>query len=669
MNELDKSSMFYPIVGKVREALMKEEFLPADDGTFTLAKKAKIADGADLRDLLSPKQLGALHEVDWEQKWLSREITERRTPDLRKYLMKELEISEIDREGFARRISESFLAEQSDHWFVLYYRYLSGHEPLWRSPRSTGDTKGILLSKPILRLQDESHKIPFRSDGTPNAFLPPPEDTDFPIVTPEITKDEKALEFLKKLGLAEPDAVAEAIRIISKYTQDHPHISDDEHMRDMKKILHAYLTDSQKKKEQLANKLKKTAFIRAENLVLQQIEYKKPRELYIRNDDLLLYFYGNKDVWFISSEYDSSLQDRFKDLGVTDEIRIRCEPKNGSAEYVQLEYKNGYRRGLKGFDPDIQVDGFEYAIMNPSTKRSEIIWKKIAVKYSHCIKGKVLRSSRQDFSPNASIYKEEEMISNFGRLLIDTAWLPGSDGRMYEPIDLTLDDLPDSFIRDEKLAQQLGMKMDVVAKLAEEAGVTAEDIELLRQHPEEFDQWKAAISAQKQKPAFPERASSNPERRREKLEEQLGDAPKKEYKQRDRSVRTTRGTVDPVLWLRNQYKNKDGQMICQVCKEEMPFRKRDGEHYFETVEALSRDHFTMEHEAQFLALCPLCAAMYNEFVKQDEEAMVNMKNALINSEELEVPLRLGELDTSIRFVETHYHDIKTIIEISRQDDS
>ena len=98
-------------------------------------------------------------------------------------------------------------------------------------------------------------------------------------------------------------------------------------------------------------------------------------------------------------------------------------------------------------------------------------------------------------------------------------------------------------------------------------------------------------------------------------------------------------------------------------------KKRNGEHYFEAVEALSRDHFTMEREAQFLALCPLCAAMYNEFVKQDEEAMMNMKNALINTEGVEVPLHLGELDTSIRFVETHFHDIKTILETSRQGDS
>ncbi len=94
----------------------------------------------------------------------------------------------------------------------------------------------------------------------------------------------------------------------------------------------------------------------------------------------------------------------------------------------------------------------------------------------------------------------------------------------------------------------------------------------------------------------------------------------------------------------------------------MPFRKRDGEYYFEAVEALSGDHFSKEHEVQFLALCPLCAAMYNEFVKHDEGAMECLKNALINSEDAEVPLQLGELDTSVRFVESHRQDMKTIIQ-------
>jgi hypothetical protein len=96
----------------------------------------------------------------------------------------------------------------------------------------------------------------------------------------------------------------------------------------------------------------------------------------------------------------------------------------------------------------------------------------------------------------------------------------------------------------------------------------------------------------------------------------------------------------------------------------MPFRKRNGEHYFEAVEAFSQDHFPVEHEAQFLALCPLCAAMYKELVKKDEAAITDLREALLNMDSLEAPFRLGDLETTIQFVETHFSDIKTILEKS-----
>ena len=91
-------------------------------------------------------------------------------------------------------------------------------------------------------------------------------------------------------------------------------------------------------------------------------------------------------------------------------------------------------------------------------------------------------------------------------------------------------------------------------------------------------------------------------------------------------------------------------------------KKRDGEYHFDAVEAFYRDHFAKEHEAQFLALCPLCAAMYNEFVKHDEGAMESLKNTLMSSEDAKVPLQLGELNTSVRFVESHWSDIRTILQ-------
>ena len=215
--------------------------------------------------------------------------------------------------------------------------------------------------------------------------------------------------------------------------------------------------------------------------------------------------------------------------------------------------------------------------------------------------------------------------------------------------------------RNEKLADLLGMKKDVVIKLAEEVGIPIKDIEYLQKYPEEFNQWKAHIDERDKVLSFPVKKVINSERRQEHIIEQIANARKKKYEERERSVRTSKATIDPSLWLRKQYTNDDNEMVCQICKKEMPFRKRDGEHYFEAVEVFSEDLFPVEHDAQFLALCPVCAAMYKEFIKKDEAAMSDLRKALLYMNSLKVPLKIDEWETTIQFVETHCHDIKTIL--------
>ncbi len=97
----------------------------------------------------------------------------------------------------------------------------------------------------------------------------------------------------------------------------------------------------------------------------------------------------------------------------------------------------------------------------------------------------------------------------------------------------------------------------------------------------------------------------------------------------------------------------------------MPFRKRNGEYYFEVVEAFGAEIVNKELEAQYLALCPTCAAMYNEFMKHDTNAMTILRKELLDSTSGEVPLTLGTLNTSIKFVEKHFLDFKTILKIEK----
>ena len=657
-DDFPENSMFYPIFSRVRKALLSEELLPAEDGTFVAASNAKLARGAELMKLLGQGQLQALFQSDGEIRWLPGRITQDRTPDLRLYLRNELKIDEIDPEMFARNLSKEFLVEQTDEWFIKFYQFLSTQKALWRPSRQTWDKGGILRSKPILRLQNGSHVNPFRSNSLPTAYLATNTETLLPIVKVKLSSDEEAQKFLKELGVPELDIVEEVIgKILPKYTDDSATVDPEENERDLKKIERAYKTDSAGKKKRLQKELFETPFILSK-FQNGEKRYCRPNQVYFETDELSLYFSGNDLYGFVDLRYPESVRILLENLGVTNSVRVRKRGKDTRGHVILANCRGWHKRGINGFDPDIEVDGLENSIEHSSVEKSVFIWNEIAAPHSDCICGVVESSSRQTYEDSR---KNERVSENFGRLLIDNAWLPNSDGHMHKPNELTLDDLPESFARNEKLEDQLGMKKNVVAKLAEEIGVEAEDIEAIRQNPEEFKQWKETVR-KKAKPAFPTRAVNNSERREKRLSEQHNTAPEKEYEIRERSVRTTRGMIDPDTWLKNQYTNDADRMVCQICKDEMPFRKLDGQYYFESVEALSKEYFSKEHEAQFLALCPLCAAMYKEFVKNAEGVTPDVKNKLANSTDLEIPLRLGELDTSIRFVETHRQDLKTILQ-------
>jgi len=57
----------------------------------------------------------------------------------------------------------------------------------------------------------------------------------------------------------------------------------------------------------------------------------------------------------------------------------------------------------------------------------------------------------------------------------------------------------------------------------------------------------------------------------------------------------------------------------------------------------------------------LCAAMYKEFVKQDDGAMKTLRDSLMSSDKPELSLQLGEQSRTVEFVESHFFDIRTIL--------
>ena len=662
----DERDLFYPISSKVREVLMTQKFLPANDGTFVSAGNAMLADNVALLDLLDPGQLSSLFQQQNTMKWLSSEITARRAQNLWRYLRNQLSVTEVDPEMFASRLNTTFLEQQTDEWFIEFYKFLSvGQRPpraLWDS-RSISRTRPILWGKPILRLQDGSHVKPFGENESPNASVAIGEETDasLPIVKLELSQDEDVRGFLQQLGIPEWDIVEEVIEtVLPKYQNDSPVVSRDEHARDFEKIERAYNTGPEEKKKRLLDELRATSFILAESLEIDEPVYRKPEDLYFPTDELHMYFEGNTSCGFVKlDEYPASAHSLFTDLGVEDTVRIKRRRQNHHGHVVISAYRGLHERGLYGFDPYIQVDGLEHAINNPTPEKSAFIWNKFAIPNADCIKGVVEKATRQDYSNRWSV----EHVSNaFGSLLIGKAWLPNPNGNFRKPSELTLNQLPDSFTRDERLANQLGMQSErddvpgLILRFVREQEMSPEELwDLL------FPRDSRRVTPVAQ-PSFPESPVRNPERRASQVLTDLNEAPNQVYEDRPRSVRTSRGLIDPKTYLKERYTNEADQMVCQICHEEMPFKNRSGDYYFDAVEVL-KDYFTKEYQAQFLALCPKCSPQYKEFIKRVPQAMEELKNLLMvsNSGHFSVPLKLGNRQIMLRFVERHWRDMKAAL--------
>ncbi|MCK5022158.1 MAG: hypothetical protein KAR54_02830 [Candidatus Pacebacteria bacterium] len=230
---------------------------------------------------------------------------------------------------------------------------------------------------------------------------------------------------------------------------------------------------------------------------------------------------------------------------------------------------------------------------------------------------------------------------------------------------------PDDYSQDiiQNLENNLNENLRKLADLSDEIGIPPDTLTFIQQHqdiilllkedPDELEKMKARVEHKVQLIESPIKKSPNPKRRKEKISKELEKAPLVSSGTKMRSVIPP---PDPITrtYLRDANINENEEIVCQICKNKMPFKKRDGEYYFEAVGAFSEP--SIEHEAQYLALCPLCAAMYKEFIKRDDYAMREFKSKLCDSDELEIPIRLSEVETTVQFVDTHFIDIKQFLQ-------
>lgn len=702
-SNFQKKSLFLPVFEKVAKAFRQEALLPTSNGTYTLAKQAKLARSTALRRLLSDIQLQQLYGGSYT--WLSDDISENTTPELRRYLKNILEIEEVEPEKFASKFTLNFIEKQSDEWVTKLYAFLKNQESLWK--QEVFRKNPPLLNKPFIRLQNCKHVTPF-TDNRPNAYLPSNVRTNSSTIKSELIEDLDAKAFLERLGLSKPSTYTEVRdRIVRMYkvSKFNPH-SYTNYEHDIKLILEALDSSSIKERKELIELLHETPFLLASNSSTRYKAYKCPKEIYFRSQELEIYFEGNEDAWFIddSLPLDCSL---LTELGVKSEVRLYHKHKH--REYVIIsEFRGSHKRGKDGFDPKFSIDGLEYALSNPTWKRAIYIWKYLLLPNLQQLKG-VIESSKYKTYQQFSI---DRRISLACQLVRDNKWLPknGDENQFYLPCEICLDELSQDFIRDEKdeaLAKLLQIQPSKTLKEeAERVGIEPELLDLLRKNPgaqKRLLEWLKGESSERNgksgtskavnytrseaeppqidyatafKDAFsrpgitgsaeavPLDPITNPERRHSKTEHEIRQQQEEEplCAERFKKIKTTKwegkNTEEVRGSLKQWYNGK-----CQICAQ--TFLKRNGESYFEGVYIVSYTQARwIDRVGNVLCLCPTCCAKFQHGSVEAEDILEQIFSAQIHNGKAKLHLILCGEETCVRFDERHIIELQELLNVA-----
>ncbi len=429
-------------------------------------------------------------------------------------------------------MTEEFFQTQPTSWMVKFYTFLLDHDRLWRRDKP----RGPLLEQPFIRLQDNRHVIPLCSDGSPNVYLPGDSETDFDTVHRILAKPKKCAEFLRKLGLTEPDVTSEVLqRIVPQYGPDETDIPDKKHLTHLRKILRALGSDSPSRPS-LVERLKELEFLRASDFSGKQTGFGKPGELYLRTRQLETFFGNHPDVWFLAEPEElvgcAKMKAFLKELGVEDKPRrILVETEDDCRRMTELRggdfrpsgdiYFHQYdMQGLGDF-----LKALKRLDLPEATHRARLLWDFLRRHLEACLPGAEMNFFRGEYKWKYYRIETRHFDAYFLTVLRSKAWLPGKDGKLHKPSELLPQEMTSGFTRHSILCEELQMKAEVLVNLAKEAGVKVEDLVFIRQHREDFERLKRSLKGKPPASAKPVEPPSPMTPAQSSTESQLGQTP------------------------------------------------------------------------------------------------------------------------------------------------
>jgi hypothetical protein len=177
----------------------------------------------------------------------------------------------------------------------------------------------------------------------------------------------------------------------------------------------------------------------------------------------------------------------------------------------------------------------------------------------------------------------------------------------------------------------------------------------------------------------PKRAANNVLERKSRVCEKIKQAQNQKYIEVGRSVHIADSKVrdEARTYLRAEYET-EGEMCCQLCQKPVPFKARDGQGYFKATQIFIRMHKDVAE--QFVSLCPVCSAKYDEWVRRSPSHAKTFADAIIShhpvqgEESVEILLPDAAVDgvksplkeKKMYFTGTHFIDLReAVIENSK----
>lgn len=473
-----EGAMFTPLFETVRKAFLEEALLPRFDGGHVTAAQARLARTQELRELFNARQLEELFDAKGCA-WLTGDITQDRAPELRAYLLRELQVPEITPDRIVLKLDKAFLEAQRDEWVARLYAFLSGQKAI----------ADLCRALPLVRLENGTH-VAGRQGATSNAFLPSDIETGFPTVRRAVCGVPEARGFLASLGLTTPDPVDDVVwNALPKYRSSEVDGDAKAYARDIERICVAFNTDSKAQRDKLLAALRETPFLRAIDTGDGKAYLSKPGEVYIATDRLKALFARVSGVFVVDDKHECLRGEAVRELlEACGALRYPRPVQTSNTltweERHELRSRTGYEEtsGQNDVVIDWELLGFEALLdLLPSlpqeqrAERARLLWDALGDLEERRGRGVFDGSYSWTHYGNR---KAPPFPAAFIRRLAKAAWVPDASGDLVQPPLVTFESLgwrPNPFLQ-----SKIAFKPPIVDQLAKEAGIEPAALDLLR---------------------------------------------------------------------------------------------------------------------------------------------------------------------------------------------